>query len=198
MHVIVPEMCPRARLAGLASITIIVAISLAVAAPTTITIAPGEIASAGVTEDYDAARARLAGMLTTIQGVEGLVPQASVAPVVAILNLALDKLELAIDPTSGGFTTQASANISAANLLMNGAEAPIAQLVAQASATRTANAIGIAIGIGISCAAIVLLAWIKRRHDKKQLQTFLSAEIDYSNHDAGTTGEEPKPGASTK
>lgn len=160
-------------------------------------VSPGRIASAGVQEDHASARARLASMLATIQQVEGLVPRASIVPVIAILNQALDKLEMAVDPVTGGFTAQASANISAANAIMDAVEVPIAQLVAQASMARLTNTIGTLFAIAIACAIIVLLAWIKRRHDEKQLRSFLASEIDYTGLDGGRDRDEKPAGTAS-
>jgi hypothetical protein len=199
MPMIAPNRRPRARTTGAVALAIVAAILLGASVPRGDVLSAGVVAGSAVQDDLNAARARLADMLGTVQQVEGFVPQASVVAVVASLNLALDKLELASIALGGGFTAQATANITAANAIMDGLDAPIANLVAQADATKKMNALGIAVGAGAGCTAVAALIWLKRRHDKRQLQSFLAAEIDYAagekgdDHD-GTLQDSPDAG----
>jgi hypothetical protein len=193
MSVIAPSQRPRAWTTGLAALVLITVAVLGATMPRGGVFAHGAVASSAVQDDYAAARARLATMLGNVQQVEGFVPQSSVVAVVAGLNQALDKLELANIALGGGFTTQAAANITAANGIMDGLDPTIATLITQANTTKQMNAIGIAAGAGIACIAVTALILLKKRHDKQKLQSFLAAEIDYSSSEQGSNAEKAQP-----
>ncbi len=181
---------PRALGCAVVAIAIVASILIGACVPRGAIFHQGEVCRSAEQEDYAAARLRLAGMLGKVQQVEGLVPQASIAPVVASLNQALDLLELAKIALDGTFWSQASANITAANAIMTAVAPAIDALVVQANATRRTNLLLAAGGIGLACLAAVLLFWFKRRRDKKQLRAFLDAEIDYAD-EAGMERDAP-------
>ncbi len=186
---------PRSRKDCVIALAIIAAVILCVDLPRGSMLPQGEVSSSDVQGDYDAARSRLAGMLVKIQQVEGLVPREPLETVVISLNQALDKLELAKAALAGGFLSQASANITAADSIMTAVSPAIDTLVVQADATRRTNLLLAGAGIGTACVAAVLLLWIKRRHDEKQRRAFLEAEIDYSGDEQAGA---PNGGASEK
>ncbi len=188
MYVIDKNRRPLGRACSITALAIVASILLCACVPRGAVFPRGELAGSDEQADYDTAMTRLAGMVGKVQQVEGLVPQESIATVVASLNQALDKLELARVALSGGFLAQASANITAANAVMNGLDAPIAALLARADDTRRTNLLMTVAGVGLACAAVVLLLLFKRRHDEKKLRAFLDAEIDYTAMDSGAKG----------
>jgi hypothetical protein len=184
---------PLGRACSMAALAIVACIILGTCIPRGAVFHQGEVAGSTVQDDYDAARSRLAGMLGKVQQVEGLVPQASIVPVVDSLNQALDYLELARIALGGGFTSQASANITLATNIMNAIAPVIDALVVQADATRRMNLFLTAAGIGLACAAAVLMLWVKRRHDKKKLSEFLDSKIEYPSSGGNEEAGEPTP-----
>ncbi len=193
MPMIATNRRPRALKCAVAALAIAASVLFCTCVPRGAVLPRGEVAGSDEYDDYDAARAWLAVMLGKVQQVEGLVPQASIASVVASLNQALDKLELAKAALSGGFMSQASANITAANSIMTAVAPAIDALVLQADATRRTNLLLATAGIGLACAAVVLLLWLKRRHDKKKLAEFLGARIEYPAGDGNAAAGEPEP-----
>jgi len=176
---------PLAPWHAVAALALVASIMLGASMPRYDLFPGGDVACSDVYSDLDAARLRLAGMLGSVQQADGLVPQANIALVVASLNVALDYLELANLSLSKGLLTQAASNVSLANGVMDGVAPAIDALVAQAETARRTNLLLAAGGIGAACVAAVFLFWLKRRRDKKRLDAFLAAEIDYGKAAAG-------------
>ncbi|MEX2729282.1 MAG: hypothetical protein Q6353_018650, partial [Candidatus Sigynarchaeum springense] len=179
------DVAALASLAAIATMAIVASVFSNLQVPFGNIFPRGDMAGSDVQGDLDAARSRLARMLGSVQQAEGLVPQASIAPVVASLNDALDHLELATLSISKNLLTEAASNITLANGIMDAIAPAIDALVAQAASARRTNLLLAAAGIGAACVAAVFLFWLKRRRDKKQLEAFLAAEIDYGGDAAG-------------
>jgi hypothetical protein len=142
------------------------------------------IVTAAVEDDYNTARARLATMLAALQSVEGLVPSEAIASAAATLDTALENIEKSRAALDHGQPAQAIANLTAANLIMDGLEMAIASLLDQADASRQATLGATIAGIGIACAVVACLLVLKQRRDKRKQREFLDATIDYSGFDA--------------
>ena len=145
-----------------------------------------------VQDDYNAAWNRLETYLKGLQAINGQVSSADAAPVVASLNEALDRLDqakVALDKHTGTGDSQASANISQANVIMDEVDPAYKALQTQAAHARLMNYATWIGGIVLACAGVILLLWIKKRHDKKKLRAFLDAKIDYSGMDSKPEGE---------
>nr|MDO8113810.1 hypothetical protein [Candidatus Sigynarchaeota archaeon] len=144
------------------------------------------LAPSAVEDDLDAAWTRLAGFLAIVQDAEGLVPPASIAAIVDDLNAALDFLEQANASLNQGLPVQASASIAQAIAIMDSLEPSVVSLQAYAVATRQTMLGWLIFAIVAACIGIVVLLLLKRRHDRKKLQAFLDAEIDYSKLDSSS------------
>ena len=92
----------------------------------------GMLHSSSVQDDYDASWQRLATYLNGLQSIGGLVSSYDLAPVVASLNSALARLDLARNALDKGQTGQASASITQANTIMDAIDPSYQALQAQA------------------------------------------------------------------
>jgi len=139
-----------------------------------------------IQDDYNASWQRLATYVKGLQAIDGQVSSTDLATVTASLNSALDHLDQAKNALDKGQTGQASANITQANAIMDAVDAGYQAMQAQARQARLMTIASWIGGIAITCAAIIVLRFIKHRRDKKKLREFLDAKIDY-------TGVETKP-----
>ncbi|HME53896.1 MAG TPA: hypothetical protein VKM55_16845 [Candidatus Lokiarchaeia archaeon] len=176
--------------AAITIIVVVIAVILTNSAPATAY--PASNASlhpSSVQDDYNTAWQRLVTYVNGLQSIDGQVPASDVAPVVASLNSALDKLDQAKIAMDKGQLTQASANITQANSIMDSIDSTYKALQAQAQHARLITIASWIGGIAIACVGIITLLFIKRRRDKNKLREFLNAKIDYSSIDSKPDSE---------